>query len=168
MTAAEPGAREAPPPGAPTAGLTHAGVAFRPDPDPHYGRMPRAFLRSVVTIAVAVCAWLIAAPAYAGMSAPQCDNRGAITFAPPPQLQPMEQSIDATDDGATCVERMLAAEGVHQGNAPPPTPTATEPVAPQAFPALLPPALSAVLPRDDVQTRAPAGVRTSLERPPRA
>ena len=131
-------------------------------------RSLRPFLRFVVALAAAMCAWLVAAPAWAGMSAPQCDNRGAITFAPPPQLQPIEQSISATDDDMSCVEKMLAAEGVRQGNAPPPSPTAVDPVAapplptlPSFAPAILPPELDAV-------AHPPKGVRTSLERPPRA
>ena len=130
--------------------------------------MPRALLRLVVAFAAALTAWLVAAPAWASMSAPQCDNRGAITFAPPPQLQPMQQSIDATDDDMTCVEKMLAAEGVHQGNAPPPSPSATEPVAAPALPILPAFAPRALPPELDVDARAPSGVRTSLERPPRA
>ncbi len=130
--------------------------------------MPRSAVRFVVTIAAALCAWLVAAPAWAGMSAPQCDSRGAITFAPPPQLQPVEQSIDATDDGMTCVERMLAAEGVRQGNAPPPSPTAVDPVAAPSLPTLPTFAPVALPAARDASGRPPSGVRPSLERPPRA
>jgi hypothetical protein len=129
--------------------------------------MPRFALRLVVAIAAALCAWLVTAPAWAGMSAPQCDKRGAITFAPPPQLQPIEQSIDATDDDMSCVERMLAAEGLRQGNAPPPSPTAVDPVAAPPLPALPSFAPMALPPSLDIASHPPTGVRASLERPPR-
>lgn len=135
--------------------------------------MPRVFARLLVALgawSAALAVFLVASPAWAsaGMSAPQCDVRGAITFAPPPQLQPLQQSIDAIDDELSCVEKMLAGDGLRQGNAPPPSPVATEPVAPPPLPAL--PSFAPVVVRADLATlsRAPEGVRASVERPPRA
>ncbi len=129
-------------------------------------RMPRALSRIFVAIAAALCAWLVAIPAWA-TQAPQCDHRGAITFAPPPQLQPPEQSLDVEDD-LTCLERMLLDSGVQQGNSPVPSPTATEPV---SLPASA--AVAAASPERNLAENAPsvvpnAGVKTRLERPPRS
>ena len=133
-------------------------------------RGPARLVRLIVAFAAALAAWLVVTPALAGsgMSAPQCDARGAITFAPPPQLQPAQQSIDATDDELSCVERMLAGEGLRQGNSPPPSPTATEPVAAPPVPTLPAFAPTVLGPELEPLSRAPSGVRTSLERPPKA
>ena len=130
--------------------------------------MLRPRLRLIVAIATALCAWLVVIPAaWASQSAPQCDHRGAITFAPPPQLQPPEQSLLSPDDDLTCVEKMLLGDGVHQGNSPPPSPTATEPVAPAATPAISNVTVHETLPRPDARVVVLAGVRSSVERPPR-
>ena len=81
--------------------------------------MSRAFLRLVVAVAAASCVWLVAIPAaWASSLAPQCDHRGAITFAPPPQLQPPEQSIDMTDDRCALVPHAMRERRVRLGHGP--------------------------------------------------
>jgi hypothetical protein len=128
--------------------------------------MPRGLGRLIVAIAAALGVWLVAMPAFAGMSAPQCDPRGAITFAPPPQLQPPEQSLDAFDPTPTCIEKLVADAGVEQGNVPLPS-SAPEPALAASTPAV-PPALPAsILPADVPRDEARPGVRARLDRPPR-
>lgn len=145
-------------------------------------RMGRV-LRGVVALAVALTAWLAAAPARAASpatsgpvapaahrvskTAPQCDPRGATTFAPTPRLDTVLTSIDvgAADEGCTTA---FDHDAYHQGRGPTfdagsPAPdgmltraTVVVAVAPsgRAAPAH---------PRD----HAPSGVRNTLERPPR-
>jgi hypothetical protein len=121
--------------------------------------------RLIVAIAAAVCVWLFASSAFAA-PAPQCDPRGAITFAPPPQLQPPEQSLDALETGPTCVERFLAGAGLEQGTIPIPT-SAPEPALVMATPEVAPATPVAVIFVDAPCDEARPGVRARLDRPPR-
>lgn len=61
----------------------------------------RSVVRAVVTFATLVAVWLVVSPAQAFGSAPVCDPRGATMFAPPPQIQDEERSIDIVDCGDT-------------------------------------------------------------------
>jgi hypothetical protein len=129
------------------------------------GARRTALARMVVAIGAALVVWLVATPAFA--AAPQCDTRGAITFAPPPALQPPEQSIDVIEPGPTCIERFVSNEGYEQGNLPVPT-SAPEPVLPAATPVVAPAAPAQVLDFPPPEGDARPGVRARLDRPPRA
>ncbi|MEO6420701.1 MAG: hypothetical protein ABIP39_14915 [Polyangiaceae bacterium] len=63
-------------------------------------------MRVVVAAACALCVWLITTPAQA--AAPQCDTRGATTFAPAPTLQAPMTSIDVGDAAPECESAWLA------------------------------------------------------------
>lgn len=99
--------------------------------------------------------------------APVCDPRGAIGFAPPPQIQDLELSLDVpadcVDDNPLETRNFVPGHGVQIDLA-----SSQEPVAPTR--ALLPPvARSERLPvRAHADTRPSLGVRASLDRPPRA
>jgi hypothetical protein len=121
--------------------------------------------RLIVAIAAALGVWLIAAPALAA-PAPQCDRRGAITFAPPPQLQPPEASLDVLEAGPTCAEKLASDQGFEQGTLPIPT-TAPEPALAPATPSVPPATPVAVITEEDTRDGARPGVRTRLDRPPR-
>ena len=62
-------------------------------------------LRLLLTLTTLVVVWLVASPAMASEGtlaslankAPLCDPRGAITFAPPPQMQEPTSSLDIGD-----------------------------------------------------------------------
>ncbi len=130
------------------------------------GLMVRRWAKLVLAMAAAMIAWLVAAPAQAA-SAPQCDPRGAITFAPPPQLQPPSQSIEQTDDGKlTCLEKLALDEGYEQGDSPLPTST-PEPALVATMPSVLPAAPEAFIAPAAATFTPPAGVHARLERPPR-
>jgi len=87
-----------------------------------------------MAVVVAVATWLVAAPVLAATqvggqsgpgepavpsrSAPQCDQRGATTFAPTPTLDPPNASIDLGDPADDL--RVLAWTAYEQGRAPMP------------------------------------------------
>lgn len=61
-------------------------------------------VRALVAVATFAVVWLVVSPASAlPRRAPVCDPRGAIGFAPPPQFQDLELSLDVppecVDDG---------------------------------------------------------------------
>lgn len=130
--------------------------------------MRSRFLRAAVVLATFMVAWLVVKPAQA--AAPRCDPRGAITFAPPPQLQDPDASIDIGVDGCgavTPLEDRLVAPG---GSAPedaPPTFHSSAAAATHAVPAIDPPVVRLLGPPHEV-TGGSAGVRNTIERPPRA
>jgi hypothetical protein len=132
----------------------------------------------IVSTIVALAVWLVASPAFAGelpgggeegtgrSAAPQCDIRGATTFGPAPTLDPPKASVDIGDDDAACVE-LIAIESLHNGaptdDAPPPRTEAIVPRTPR-----VPSAAAFDLPLLHDRAGGPrAGVRSSLERPPR-
>ncbi len=128
-------------------------------------------LRLIVSTIAALALWLVASPAFAGeegtgrSAAPQCDTRGATTFAPAPTLDPPQASIDVGDDDATCVA-LTAVESFRNGaphdDAPP---ARAEAVVPRAH--RVPAAAATDLPlMHEHADGARAGVRASLERPP--
>lgn len=129
-------------------------------------------LRAITSTIIALAMWLVASPAFAGeegtgrSAAPQCDTRGATTFAPAPTLAPQMASIDVSDDEASCLA-LTAVESFRNGapsdDGPPPRAEAVVPRL-QRVPA----AASLDLPlQHDHADGARTGVRTTLERPPR-
>ncbi len=125
----------------------------------------KARVRALLTAAMAVVVWLVATPARA--AAPQCDTRGATTFAPAPTLDPPQASIDIGDGNDPCAPD-FALDGLRTGT---PSPEEVGGASPEAtIPA------RAIVAAPPV-TRAPrlftftwgerSGVRGSVERPPR-
>lgn len=127
-------------------------------------------LRLLSAFATFVVAWLVAPQAaWAASPAPVCDPRGAIMFAPPPQIQDLEQSLDvvAPCDGraadpreATQVTRGHRAQIELSSSQEPATADAV--VVPLAAP------LARVRAPEAALARAPSGVRSDVERPPRS
>src|SRR5437660_12863648 len=130
--------------------------------------MLRRWLRLFVACATALAAWVVATPAHA--AAPLCDQRGATTFAPPPQLQPIETSIDvgppADDD---CFGRLGGITTVDGGGSPS-APSATVSVdmaVPIAAHGVSDPAWVPTREARDGKTGEREGVRSRVDRPPR-
>jgi hypothetical protein len=128
--------------------------------------MARKLLRVLIALTTFVVVWLVAQPARAAESAPLCDARGAITFAPPPQIQDEERSIDIPVD---CIEiNLLETEHVAPGRAPPPDLSFSREPAAVGTPVVLAPTFEErvpLAPGTNVPLRA--GVRFGVERPPR-
>ena len=165
---------------------------------------PARLLRALFTLTAFAVVWLVASPAradeglmsaYALFSpaestesrpapppppvvpetgAPLCDRRGAITFAPPPQMQDLEMSLDTGVSLDDCL-RGITATGEHglsasHGRAPTPQEifSSSDPATLAAIAALRASARER-LPVPDASTSCPAsGIRSTLERPPRA
>jgi hypothetical protein len=132
-------------------------------------------LRAIVSTIVALAAWLVlATPAFAGedrdsggrSAAPQCDTRGATTFAPAPNLDPPQASIDVGDDDGACLSLTTIESfrtGTPSDEAPPPR---AEAIVPRAH--RVPAAGSYALPLTHSHADgARSGIRVALERPPR-
>ncbi len=85
--------------------------------------LPR-WVRHVFMTAIAVGAWLMVTPAFAAGSAPFCDDRGAIMFAPTPTLQVPAASIDVGERSDDCFAEVRGDRAVQQGRSgtsvPPP------------------------------------------------
>jgi hypothetical protein len=118
----------------------------------------------VIFVATMLAAWLIASPARA--EAPLCDQRGATTMAPAPQLQQMQLSIDVGAQDPDCDPLKLL-----RAYAPDRTPTWDPPA---VDPLTLPPCElrfvpgeAALEPADVVSVLAAHGVRDRVDRPPR-
>ena len=129
----------------------------------------RTLLRAFVTLATFAVVWLVASPAQASAGrAPVCDPRGAIMFAPPPQMQDPEQSLDVV---APCDGRApdpLAARQVGPQRGPQiDLSFSQEPATTNAFVVPLSPPLARIAAPEEALARAPNGVRSALERPPR-
>lgn len=124
--------------------------------------------RVFATLAAFAVAWLVASPARAG--APVCDPRGAITFAPPPQIQDLEQSLDVVDPCDGRAEDTRDARHVTRGHrggifdfsSAQEHATESAVVVPIAAP------LARVRAPGTALLRAPPGVRSDVERPPRS
>jgi len=141
----------------------------------------RKILSALLAVATFTVVWLVVSPASAagllsvhgpnalrmGRSpAPVCDPRGATGFAPPPQIQDLELSLDIPADcyDVNPLETKNYVPGRHVQLD---ISSSQEPVAPTTI-ALPAPELSERLPvRGHVEARLPPGVRVSLERPPR-
>ncbi|WP_394826148.1 hypothetical protein [Pendulispora albinea] len=147
-------------------------------------------MRTVIAIVVAFAAWSIAPSAFAsssgsqpaspnsaeqvrevraGSSAPQCDQRGATTFAPTPTLDPPNASIDVGDADDSDCRRLLGWAAFEQGHTP--APCSCHAIAEAILTARLPVRAADFV--GFVVTPAAAddehrGVRHQVERPPRA
>gem|GEM_PF-2451906 len=108
----------------------------------------------------------------AGARAPLCDRRGAITFAPPPQMQDLEVSLDVGtfDDCESSPAFDRALHRASRGRAPlPVSAEATREPATHASVAPLPRGAFEILPApaaSEVCSRP--GFRSTVDRPPRA
>jgi len=127
----------------------------------------RPLLRAVIAFAAALCVWLVASPAKA--AAPRCDARGAITFAPTPQLQAPSPSVQMSTAVEACFELHFVGDALEQGRGDSQVPTwsmdASAP--PMERLGALPPALHRVVPRADVVEAPRPGVHARVDRPPR-
>lgn len=132
--------------------------------------MRKGVVRVLLTLATIAVVWLVAAPAMAATRAPVCDPRGAIAFAPPPQIQDLEQSLDVVLNEDDCTSPSTETRHVERDRAPRLlTWSAQEPAA-------APPAVMAVrgggervlAPAAPAGDGARPGYRASLDRPPRA
>jgi hypothetical protein len=126
----------------------------------------RTLLRAFVTLATFAVVWLVASPAQA--AAPVCDPRGAIMFAPPPQMQDPEQSLDVVAPCDGRADDPFAAHHVGPQRGPQiELSDSREPALTNAFVVPLAPPLARIAAPEEDLPRAPAGVRSALERPPR-
>lgn len=81
--------------------------------------MRRNLVRALLTLAVFAVVWLVVTPALAyervgAMPAPLCDPRAAVTFAPPPQFQDPDASLDVVQE-EDCSPRALDVRKVSRG-----------------------------------------------------
>ena len=107
-----------------------------------------------------------------GSGAPLCDPRGATTFAPPPQMQDAEVSLDSglTLDDCTSSLAREAGHRASPGRAPLPIDaSSSSDAAVIAAVATLAAAARELLPVPVPSTLCPRpGVRSTVDRPPRA
>lgn len=129
--------------------------------------LPR-WVRHVFMTAIAVGAWLMVAPAYAAGSAPFCDDRGAIMFAPTPTLQVPAASIDVSELADECFLEARVDHSVQRGRtpAPLPAPFETECVVPASLAVPAPSCLRAEG-RPVARDGSLVGERRTIRRPPR-
>jgi hypothetical protein len=126
--------------------------------------MRRKLLHALVAFTAFVVVWLVASPARA--MAPLCDPRGAVVFAPPPQFQDPETSLDLPAD---CTEDSpIETKNFAPGRAPQIEPWSSQEPAAATAPAVLDLVFTERLAVPDAESaRPPSGVRTTVERPPR-
>ena len=124
----------------------------------------RKLLSTVLAVMTFAVVWLVVSPAQA--MAPLCDPRGAIVFAPPPQIQDEELSLDIPAD---CVDiNPLETKNYERG-----CPvhfdfsTSQQPAMRAALTLPDAPFVERLSVRRDEEARPPPGVRGSIERPPR-
>lgn len=126
--------------------------------------MPR-ILRTLMLTAVALTAWLVAAPAWAA-SAGLCGHRGTSEVAPPPVLIPIQSSLEQGDEDFTCGGEWTQ-HAVHQGQESFEwSSSSIEAMLPSRLVLPVPSVTVAKITR--VLTAALPGVRRGVERPPRA
>lgn len=120
--------------------------------------------RLISSVCAAAIVLFVALPASA--SAPQCDSRGAITFAPAPKLDEQNVSIDRTP--STCqLADLLDADAYEHGRAPTPEAQQMQDVAPAALDALILDAYAGELPQEPNHAPVAQEHRNKLDRPPR-
>ena len=136
--------------------------------------MRRRALRTLLLIATVTVVWLLVSPSTAlampRNAAPVCDPRGAITFAPPPQIQDAELSLDIPADcfDLGAIDFRLVKNVDHGRTAPPELSSSQESMT-AANVALFGLEVSERVPAPRARREAPpAGVRRSLDRPPQA
>ncbi|MBX3186486.1 MAG: hypothetical protein KF819_05695 [Labilithrix sp.] len=148
--------------------------------------MRHRLLRALFTLTALAVVWLVASPAMAANAsftgeerrvsptapnaAPLCDPRGAIVFAPPPQIQDLEVSLDAVADDDCAAP--ISSRGRHatRGRAPAPIEATSSQDAATAAAAL------AIVRAEGARVSVPAasfvlarpGHRSTVDRPPRA
>ena len=122
------------------------------------------FTRWIASVCAAAIVLLVAFPVSA--SAPRCDSRGAITFAPPPKLDEQNVSVDRTPS-ASCLEALLRTDGYERGRTPAPTVSATPDVAPPFVEIRVLGADGGELPSEPTLVPVIQEHRFTLERPPR-
>ena len=125
-------------------------------------------VRTVLALAVALAAWMVAMPAWAESRAPLCDDRAATMFAPAPQLQAPEASIDMSDTPDDCLSSFLDDGIAHQGGD---TPRAIS-AGPDAtilreIPGIVPTTCVGLALAPALSFALPLGICSRLERPPR-
>ncbi len=124
----------------------------------------RKLLSALLAVATFAVVWLVVSPASA--MAPVCDPRGAVGFAPPPQIQDLELSLDIPADcfdvNPLETKNYVPGHGVQVETSP-----SQEPLA-QADLVVLGLEFAERLPvREQEEARPPPGFRMSLDRPPR-
>ena len=110
--------------------------------------------------------WLVVSPASAAnLGAPVCDPRGAIGFAPPPQIQDEERSLDIPAD---CFEiNLVESKNVVPGSRGTLEISFTqEPAARGERLRVHSPFVTRLPVAEADAVRLPPGVRASLDRPP--
>ena len=118
-------------------------------------------------LAAFLCAlfvWLLATPARA--AAPQCDTRGATTFAPAPTLQAPSTSIDIGDAAPECGDSWLADALDQRSSSPDAGQELAQTVLASGPVNLVAPSTRTETP-EPPRGRPLPGVRFSLDRPPR-
>lgn len=119
--------------------------------------------KRILFVAIGAFVWLLAPSALA--AAPQCDVRAATTVAPPPTLEDLASSVDLGD---TCTPS-APLDFVHQGRGSSELGFSASPdVTLSSDRIVLSSPRSAVLPRAHETSTAPPGVKSSIDRPPRA
>jgi len=121
-------------------------------------------LSALLAVATFAVVWLVVSPASA--MAPVCDPRGAVGFAPPPQIQDAELSLDIPADcfdvNPLETKNYVPGHGVQID-----TSTSQEPIAATPLFVLGLEFTERLPVRGHVEARPPPGVRMSLDRPPR-
>jgi hypothetical protein len=130
--------------------------------------MLRRALRAFLVSSLALALWTVSRPAHAS-PAPLCDDRGATAIAPPLALEAPEGAIERARTPVTCpgsdVPYGSTVDRGHRGMAG--ATTAAQPVLPASATGLVPPPGVTVDPPARF-TDPPEGVRSRVERPPRA
>jgi hypothetical protein len=129
--------------------------------------MPSWF-RTLGLCLLTLAVWLAVKPAAA--AAPLCDKRAATAFAPPPTLDAPVASIDVGDSSDTCSLLRLDYDTTYnqgRGSDPWPAPSHLDATVDRHVPAVLPAQVTVGAP-SDTDAPYPTGIRSRLERPPRA
>lgn len=153
-------------------------LAFEASAGTHYAALMscRLLLRVFVALTTFVVVWVVAPSAARAAqtgsvnAAPVCDPRGAIMFAPPPQMQDPEQSLDIVVNDDDCTQSPLETRHIVPNRAP-----VSIDMGPAQDPATANVALSVAEPEGELcpapvasLSFARPGFRSDVERPPRA
>jgi hypothetical protein len=148
-------------------------LANRTEADNASPRMRPKLVRALLTLVTLVVAWLVAPTSAFAMTtrAPVCDPRGAIGFAPHPQLQDPEQTLDvpeASDDCAKSSDDDRLHADRDRGPRGPETASTSDPTIHRS-PGVLTSPSSVRVPAPAAAERGARPAHTlALERPPRA
>jgi hypothetical protein len=129
--------------------------------------MRRKLLHALLAVATFTVVWLVTSPAIAFTTrAPLCDPRGAIGFAPPPQIQDAELSLDIPAD---CVDvNPLESKNYAPGRGPASEVSSSQESATPATFTVLEVSFAQRIPVTVVECpRPPPGFQTGVDRPPR-